>query len=158
MVQGRLVNGSLGVVKDFISVGDALRLGVDLVSDASKVEKSKSHHTKDARADALQQHSRRLLMAERRRSGEAYLGFIAIKQAVGFSRDQKWPLVVFENGLKLLCTPLEFEGYGFMGNVEVVRLPVCLCPSRTLCTDCPPYRCHSRWHGPFPSTRLKASL
>jgi hypothetical protein len=41
-----------------------------------------------------------------------------------FTKNQKWPLVRFTNGVLLLCAPLAFSVEGFRGNCEAHRLQV----------------------------------
>jgi hypothetical protein len=109
----------MGVVIDFLSIAEASARGFELVSDGNKDKRDRTQ----AQARHAQQHHHQLRIAELRdySKAEELEGFLPMNDAQ-FDGSQKWPLVLFENNMKLLCPPLFFEGFGFMGNVEVKRM------------------------------------
>jgi hypothetical protein len=105
-----------------------LARGVDLVSDGNKDKQDST----PAQARHAKQHHHQLRVAELRDYSDAneMQSFLPMNDAQ-FDVLQKWPLVLFENNMKLLCPPLFFEGFGFMGNVEVKRMQVGSHPALT---------------------------
>ncbi|KAF8912955.1 hypothetical protein CPB84DRAFT_490815 [Gymnopilus junonius] len=98
--QGSLVNGSQGLVLDFITTHDAQERGIAIAEQTTRrgqddipISDGSTVSSEDLRP---------------------------LNNNV-FGRQQLWPLVRFENGREMLCPPLDFTVEGFMGNVEARR-------------------------------------
>ncbi|KAF9243746.1 hypothetical protein BU15DRAFT_42471 [Melanogaster broomeanus] len=104
MVQGVLVNGSLGKVKEFLGIRDAQQRHIDIAEAQGK----------DGQPSVLVQSAD---------GDEEKPGLMALDHHT-FKKDQLWPLVEFTNGNLLLCAPVEFLVEGLKGNVEARRLQV----------------------------------
>ncbi|KAF8557362.1 hypothetical protein OG21DRAFT_308040 [Imleria badia] len=105
MLQGVLVNGSLGKVVEFISVHDAQRRHIEIAD----LERRKE--------------GQELPLVNPPNANESDSGMIALDNHA-FKKDQLWPLVEFTNGKPLLCSPVEFTVEGLTGHVEARRLQV----------------------------------
>ena len=105
MLQGVLVNGSLGKVVEFISIHEAQQRHIEMADLERRKEGEVSPlvHSPDA--------------------NEGDPGMIALDNHV-FQKNQPWPLVQFTNGKYLLCSPVEFTVEGLTGNVEARRLHI----------------------------------
>lgn len=104
MLQGVLVNGSLGKVVEFINIHEAQERHIQLVEQGRKEDQvSPVVNSPDAKAYEP--------------------GLIPLDDHV-FKRDQLWPLVQFTNGKFLLCSPFEFTVEGLKGNLEARRLQI----------------------------------
>ncbi|KAG7099570.1 hypothetical protein E1B28_001400 [Marasmius oreades] len=111
IAQGSMVNGSTGKVIEFITTAEALKREIQ-ISLPNRGEK-RAQNDKQRKADEI---------AERRRLDSLYK-MVPMNGAV-FSKNQRFPLVQFTNGLILLCAPVAFSVEGFIGNVECERLQV----------------------------------
>ena len=93
-----MVNGSRGIVVDFLTVRDAQDRGIQIVEP----------------------------QGQRSRQEETPLPTNELRPVTRhvFSRDNRWPLVRFECGRMLLCVPLQFTCEGIIGNVEASRTQI----------------------------------
>lgn len=105
MLQGVLVNGSLGKVVEFIGVHEAQQryIGMAELERRKEGQEAPIVNSPDAR------------------DGEP--GLIALDGHM-FKKDQLWPLVKFTNGKSLLCSPVEFTVEGLKGNLEARRVQI----------------------------------
>lgn len=98
MVQGKLVNGSLGQVVEFRSVRQALQEGYEI-----------------AKVDTTQ-------------PGEPQIKAPPEPELLVASEEMKnpavWPVVHFTNGRTLLCIPVDFSSENARGDVEASRYQV----------------------------------
>lgn len=95
LVQGHLVNGSVGKVIEFRSLADAI-----------------ASHTAIAQVDSRnpgQQHDH--AVAEQKCDGKSLKN----------QPERVWPLVQFANGREVLCVPQEFTVVNVYGEVEAKR-------------------------------------
>jgi ATP-dependent DNA helicase PIF1 len=92
-----LVNGSRGIVLDFLDISEAQRRGLNI---AQTTGRSKPQQTLRP-TDEIRPLSNHI-----------------------FARDNPWPLVRFESGRELLCSPLQFTCEGPIGNTEASRTQV----------------------------------
>jgi len=92
------VNGTRGIVIDFLTVRDAHDHGIKIVESTG----------------------------QRSKQEEAFLPTDELRPVTRhvFSRDNRWPLVRFECGRMLLCVPLQFTCEGPIGNVEASRTQI----------------------------------
>lgn len=104
MLQGVLVNGSLGKVVEFTSVHEAQQRHI-------------------AVAEMTRKEGEATLTVNSPDANENKAGLIAFDHHV-FKKDQRWPLVQFTNGKHLLCSPVEFTVEGLTGNIEARRLQI----------------------------------
>ncbi|KAI5897908.1 uncharacterized protein SCHCODRAFT_02152180 [Schizophyllum commune H4-8] len=110
VIQGVLVNGSVGRVEEFCTVHEAIERAIDV----AQIKMRDGHPYGSADPDSKgEYHIRREPIANMRPMNEAV-----------FSKSQRFPLVRFTNGSQLLCAPLMFTVEGIMGNVEVSRMQV----------------------------------
>lgn len=127
-MQGRLVNGSVGKIIDFIGVSEANQQCVEIAQLAPAGVEEATHLSEDFK------------IAERRRKQRGEHRLVQMTSTKNmFGAHTAWPLVQFTNGTKLLCAPLEFNVEGMVGNLEARRLqvsllrgsyPSCLCHSQ----------------------------
>lgn len=113
LLQGRLVNGSLGKVVDFITTHEAIKRLIDIADIEAKPLRSQNGDflpTINARTDG-------------KNTEVQYEGLLALNGHV-FGRHERFPLVKFTNGLHLLCAPLPFDVQGLKGNCEAQRVQV----------------------------------
>jgi len=103
IVQGRLVNGVVGKVVEFLTNSEALKRNIAIATIDQKGSRA------DPDAEEPLPH----------RPG----GLIPLTGDI-FRKDQFWPLVRFTNGMELLCAPVDFSVEGLVGNVEAYRLQV----------------------------------
>lgn len=96
--QGILVNGSTGKVIEFLTISEAVARNIRI---ATLKKNGPSPEPEDQEYNVMR----------------------PINDNT-FGPREKWPLVLFTTGCKLLCAPLEFTVEGFMGNVEARRLQV----------------------------------
>ena len=106
MLQGVLVNGSLGKVVEFISVHEA---------QTRYIQMAEMERRKEGQAAPI-------VNSPDAKEGERS-GLIALDDHT-FKKDQLWPLVKFTNGRSLLCSPVEFTVEGLKGNLEARRLQI----------------------------------
>lgn len=106
IVPGKLVNGSLGKVVDFMTVAQARRRNIDIDQELNPLDA-------ESRAQDV----------SARKAAARVKALVPINEHV-FDKNQLWPHVRFENGRELLCAPLEFTSEGFRGNIEAHRLQV----------------------------------
>lgn len=111
VIQGSLVNGSLGKVIGFMTTHQALQEHIRVV-EMRKVG--------GPRATANNQVPTKRPRIE---SNDPEPEFEPLTTAE-FTKDEKWPLVEFTSGLLLLCSPENFTIEGFLGNVEAKRIQV----------------------------------
>ena len=110
VVQGLLVNGSVGRVEEFCTVHEAIERAIAV----AQIKMRDGHPYGSADPDSKgEYHIRREPIGDMRPMSEAV-----------FSKNQRFPLVRFTNGSQLLCAPLMFTVEGIMGNVEVSRMQV----------------------------------
>jgi hypothetical protein len=105
MLQGVLVNGSLGKVVEFIGVHEA---------QTRYIQMAELERRKEGQAAPI-------VNSPDAKEGER--GLIALDGHT-FKKDQLWPLVKFTNGKLLLCSPVEFTVEGLKGNLEARRLQI----------------------------------
>jgi ATP-dependent DNA helicase PIF1 len=94
VVQGQLVNGSIGKVVDFLTTGEALQRQIQIAT----INNGEDLPKEPVCLTPITRHC--------------------------FSKQQRWPLVRFINGMHLLCAPLAFNVEGYLGNVEAQRMQV----------------------------------
>lgn len=102
IVQGHLVNGSLGKVTEFLTTSEAVKRNIAISTMDRKGEK----HRKDEKPTAIAPPVKDLV----RLNGRT------------FGKNDLWPLVKFTNGMELVCAPVDFSVEGLVGNVEALRL------------------------------------
>lgn len=105
MLQGVLVNGSLGKVVEFVGVHEAQQ---------RQIQMSEQERRKEGQA---------LPIVNSPDAKDDESGLIALDNHT-FTKDQRWPLVMFTNGKSLLCSPVEFTVEGLKGNIEARRLQI----------------------------------
>lgn len=105
MLQGVLVNGSLGKVVEFIGVHEAQQRHIEMAD----LERRKEGQVAP------------IVNSPDAKEGES--GLIALDNHT-FTKEQLWPLVKFTNGRCLLCSPVEFTVEGLSGNLEARRLQI----------------------------------
>lgn len=113
LLQGRLVNGSLGKVVDFITTHEAIERLIDIAELEAKPLRSKNGDflpTIDAGADGVN-------------TEVQYQGLLTLNKHA-FGKHDKFPLVKFTDGTHLLCAPLPFDVQGLKGNCEAQRVQV----------------------------------
>ena len=127
VVQGRLVNGSVGKITEFISTREARERGVEIAKikkdgDDEKIKKG----TDDGETLPINGRSRgaRIHVAERQRNPDVDDRLAEPYTDNMFAGNTLWPLVRFTNGMNLLCAPMDFDVEGLAGNVEARRLQV----------------------------------
>jgi len=99
MVQGKLVNGSVGQVVDFKSVRDALREGYEIAKvDTTLPGEPQKKPTLDQEPEPE---------------------WFAASEEI--QSPAVWPIVRFTNGRTLLCVPVEFSAENARGRVEASR-------------------------------------
>ncbi|TFY70119.1 hypothetical protein EVJ58_g66 [Rhodofomes roseus] len=91
LVQGRLVNGSVGRVAEFTTPREARSCGTDIAREVPEGPQPSSQR---------QIKEKRLLQA---------------------AESGVWPIVEFQNGLRLLCIPAIFEATDANGSIEAIR-------------------------------------
>jgi ATP-dependent DNA helicase PIF1 len=106
VIQGHLVNGSVGKVVEFLTTRQAWERGIEIAqppgpNGGPEVDKEQIPDV----------------------PGAATGGFVPMDDVV-FDRKQFWPLVQFTNGMAVLCAPLEFTVEDLKGTTEVRRLQV----------------------------------
>lgn len=97
LVQGELVNGSVGKVVAFSTPRDALQHGSELART------KKGSGTEDHPEGEADEISTEILEGK-----------------------NVWPLVEFSSGRRLLCVPASFEVNNLIGKVEAQREQVCI--------------------------------
>lgn len=107
VVQGQLVNGSLGRVEDFCTVHEAVERHISIAE--IKMINGRPY----GGVDDGKPHIRQMPIEN----------MLPLNEEV-FSKKQRFPVVHFDNGLELLCAPLMFTVEGALGNVEVSRMQV----------------------------------
>lgn len=113
LLQGKLVNGSLGKVVDFITTHEAVERLIDIADPEAKPQRSKNGDflpTINAKVDG-------------ENTDDQYKGLLALDEHA-FGRHERFPLVKFTNELHLLCAPLPFNVQGLKGNCEAQRVQV----------------------------------
>lgn len=113
LLQGKLVNGSLGKVVDFITTHDAIKRLIDIADLETKPLRSQNGDflpTINASTDV-------------KNTEVQYRGLLALNKHT-FGRHERFPLVKFTNDLHLLCAPLPFDVQGLKGNCEAQRVQV----------------------------------
>jgi ATP-dependent DNA helicase PIF1 len=119
IVQGLLVNGSIGKVTEFLTIHEANQRGIQLAKIA-KDDNDKANGTQRTRPEKT-----RLLFAERRQDTTDAKPLEPLNENT-FTHTTAWPVVQFTNGMSLLCAPLDFDVEGMKANVEARRLQVSL--------------------------------
>ncbi|KAJ4476618.1 P-loop containing nucleoside triphosphate hydrolase protein [Lentinula aciculospora] len=111
VIQGCLVNGSIGKVIGFMTTHQALEEHIKLVEmkRTGGTQKTSDNHVP----------TKRPRIGFENREPE----FEPMNNAE-FTKHEKWPLVKFTSGLLLLCSPENFCVEGFLGNVEAKRVQV----------------------------------
>ncbi|KAF9229717.1 hypothetical protein BS17DRAFT_35819 [Gyrodon lividus] len=105
MLQGVLVNGSLGQVIEFITTHEAQKRHIEIAEVERRKERQTSVTVYSPDSEGNQP------------------GLVALDHHT-FQRDQLWPLVKFTNNKCLLCSPVEFLVEGLKGNLEARRLQI----------------------------------
>lgn len=121
VVQGELVNGSVGTIIAFATVQEAVQHHIRIAGinqDDKKFQGSEE--------DTLIEISKtlKLQLTEREPSSSQELHRQPSNSQPKFSIEERWPLVRFTDGLLLLCTPVEFTVVGIKGNLEARRQQV----------------------------------
>jgi hypothetical protein len=141
MLAGALVNGSRGKVVGFYTLTEAAALGVEISlkpkmvkrepgsskSQEKKEDKSNDKHlrTTEATHQLAENIWRTELVPSPARKGRLMRrnGLLPLNKNA-FTLEQKYPLVEFDNMLRMLCVPFLFREEGASG-LEVERLQVC---------------------------------
>lgn len=100
VIQGVMVNGSVGRIVDFITVHEAKKREIKIAEiqrAGERIQDGPMVPLRDRELDSSDQHI--------------------------YTSKQKWPLVEFK-GMPLLCAPLEWDVQGCIGNREVSRMQV----------------------------------
>lgn len=100
-MQGRLVNGSVGKVTNFLTTFEAVKRNIAIATMDRQGGRKKDEDPAAPSGpvkDLLRLH------------GQTY------------KRDEFWPLVSFVDGSELLCAPTDFGVEGLVGNVEALRV------------------------------------
>jgi ATP-dependent DNA helicase PIF1 len=119
VVQGVLVNGSIGKVTEFLTIHEANQRGIQL----AKIAKDDDDKAKGTQRKHPEKTS--LLFAERRQDTTTAKPLEPLNENT-FTHTTAWPVVQFTNGMSLLCAPLDFDVEGMKANVEARRLQVSL--------------------------------
>ncbi|KIJ68805.1 hypothetical protein HYDPIDRAFT_25060 [Hydnomerulius pinastri MD-312] len=111
IVQGWLVNGSLGKVEEFISTHEA-----------------QGRHIEIAELERAGKEGQLRAVVYPPEEAENHRGGLVALDHHTFTPKQLWPLVKFTNGKVLLCSPVEFTVEGLKGNLEArrVQIPIAL--------------------------------
>ncbi|KAL1740872.1 DNA repair and recombination protein pif1 [Schizophyllum fasciatum] len=107
VIQGVLVNGSTGRVEEFCTIHEAIERHIAIAQ--IKITDGHPHGTTDDGKPYIR---------------ERPIGEMEPKDQTVFTSKQRYPLVLFTNGCRLLCAPLMFTVEGVMGNIEVSRMQV----------------------------------
>ncbi len=140
VVQGVLVNGSIGKVVEFMTINEARREGLE-ISDPSDNDEDDNvsddgldyDEDADFRKPPTQppRYQHRTYIEER--ILRCYNDDPSIAKRPTLLRDinshvflpgQRYPVVQFTNDRKLLCVPMFFDHIGMMGNIEARRIQV----------------------------------
>ncbi|RDX56238.1 hypothetical protein OH76DRAFT_607069 [Lentinus brumalis] len=121
IIQGLLVNGSLGRVVAFYKPRDALEKGIEIaipdnqqgLRKALGKEDDKNDAGAGGRADAKRPHEKLQEQAQAEQREQTLKKILAYNDV--------WPCVQFHSGPLMLCVPLSFEVINADGNIEAVR-------------------------------------
>ncbi|KAF5384755.1 hypothetical protein D9757_006265 [Collybiopsis confluens] len=114
VVQGSLVNGSVGKVVGFMTSQEALWRKIFI----TEIKKGRMNDDAPSPQAAVRIETEVILPAEDESE------FEQINKHVQFGVTDEWPLVEFSGGVLLLCAPTRFTVEGFMGNVEAKRVQI----------------------------------
>jgi len=109
VVQGVLVNGSMGQVVGFSTVKDAIRNNVKLAL-WHEFEDPDTHEDENTQNKTSWERKRKRKDKDKHKIPDWLL-----------SRHESWPIVKFQNGHTILCVPHSFEVNNAAGGVEAVR-------------------------------------
>ena len=121
VVQGELVNGSVGTVIAFATVHEAIQHHIRIAGINHEEKRFQG-----SEEDTLIEVSKALKL-QYTEPGSTQEGLQHQQRGDGqpkFSIEEKWPLVRFTDGRLLLCTPVEFTVVGIKGNLEARRQQV----------------------------------
>ncbi|RXW23867.1 hypothetical protein EST38_g2010 [Candolleomyces aberdarensis] len=119
VVQGTLVNGSVGSVIAFATVYEAIQHHIRIAGIDPEDKKFQG-----SEEDTLIEVSKALKLQYTEPGEEPQAQQQQSGSQPKFSIEEKWPLVRFTDGLLLLCTPVEFTVVGIKGNLEARRQQV----------------------------------
>jgi len=109
-LEGKLVNGSLGKVVDFLTTREARERLIEIA-------------TSDTPAQRLPNGDFLPIRNPSNDDEDEYKGLLAL-DSQEFTKQERFPLVKFTNEVHLLCAPLAFTVEGLKGNVEAQRVQV----------------------------------
>ncbi|KAG1757961.1 hypothetical protein EDB19DRAFT_77875 [Suillus lakei] len=98
LLQGKLVNGSLGKVVDFITIHEAKVRLIEIANLEAKPQRSLNGDFLPVINGSVDDEN----------TEEKYEGLLALN-VHAFGRHERFPLVKFTDGLHLLCAPLAFN-------------------------------------------------
>ncbi|KAJ3564414.1 hypothetical protein NP233_g8307 [Leucocoprinus birnbaumii] len=139
VVQGQLINGSIGKVIDFMSFGQARRAGLQIPDpvDSTPVNSELRDLLRDLVIRGADQPSQPPIYQYRSAFENTVLAqyeadpsiadrptqFLDLRGDI-YPPNQDYPVVEFINGCKMLCLPMFFPIIGLVGNVEAYRVQV----------------------------------
>jgi ATP-dependent DNA helicase PIF1 len=134
--QGKLVNGSIGRVINFMTIRKAQEDGIgisapfDISPNGTEPEDEEDKNELSPSTQQPQYQFRtqlEQLIFERYKDDPAIANkptkFLNLT-GNSYPLDQDYPLVKFTNDMELLCVPMFFERIGIMGNIEACRIQV----------------------------------
>ncbi|KAJ2919333.1 hypothetical protein MD484_g1110, partial [Candolleomyces efflorescens] len=123
VVQGELVNGSVGTVIAFATVEEAIQHHIR-IAGVNPEDKKFQGSVEDTLIEVSK--ALKLKLSEPGSAGEEQkpLSHGQRESDPQFSIEEKWPLVRFTDGRLLLCTPVKFTVVGIKGNLEATRQQV----------------------------------
>lgn len=135
MVQGKLVNGSVGKITEFLTTHEAAKRNLKIAmpnGEKDEKEEPQDLSPKGRPYTTLQfwvriiivhpelERYRKRVEAEKKMRSK---GLHRLNDHI-FSSNTKWPLVKFTNEMELLCAPVNFTVEGLLSNIEALRMQV----------------------------------
>ncbi|OJA07958.1 hypothetical protein AZE42_05930 [Rhizopogon vesiculosus] len=110
LLQGKLVNGSLGKVIDFMTTHEATQCFIEIANLDTPAQRAPNGDFLPTLPPGVDDEDK-------------YKGLLALDRQE-FTKHERFPLVRFTNDVHLLCAPLSFTVEGLKGNVEAQRIQV----------------------------------
>ena len=114
IIQGLLVNGSIGRVVGFYKPRDALNMGIQIALPDLRDREDSNAPNAPGISQAARAPSSTLSRSQSKDQREQLIQRILRLETV-------WPAVQFQNGVTQLCVPLTFEVVSAEGTTEVTR-------------------------------------
>ena len=116
IIQGLLVNGSLGRVVGFYKPREALAMGAEIGLPDNQQGLRRTLGVEDEKKGGAGANAERGTVLDNAQSEQREAKLKAI-----LATNQVWPCVQFHSGPLMLCVPLSFEVINADGNIEAVR-------------------------------------